>query len=116
MMQSQWNSHIAHLLLGLDLETADVQWCMNEILTGNAEIEEIKSFLLALKSKGETSDEVGALVSQMYQHCAPISIDERAVDTVGTGGDGDGSEGARVWTHSATSVTEEVWVAPPSEV
>ena len=34
----------------------------------------------------------------------------------GTGGDGDGSEGARVWTHSATSVTEEVWVAPPSEV
>jgi anthranilate phosphoribosyltransferase len=88
MMQSQWNSHIAHLLLGLDLETADVQWCMNEILTGNAEIEEIKSFLLALKAKGETSDEVGALVSQMYQHCAPIYIDERAVDTVGTGGDG----------------------------
>lgn len=87
-MQSQWNSHIAHLLLGLDLETEDVQWCMNEILTGNAEIEEIKSFLLALKAKGETSDEVGALVSQMYQHCAPISIDERAVDTVGTGGDG----------------------------
>ncbi len=32
------------------------------------------------------------------------------------GGAGEGSEGARVWTHSATSVTEEVWVAPPSEV
>ena len=27
---------------------------------------------------------------------------------IGIGGDGDGSEGARVWTHSATSVTEEV--------
>ena len=36
---------------------------------------------------------------------------------VGTeGGAGEGSEGARVWTHSATSVTEEVWVAPPSDV
>ena len=35
---------------------------------------------------------------------------------VGTGGIGGGSEGARVWTHSATSVTEEVWVVPPSEV
>ena len=34
----------------------------------------------------------------------------------GTGGVGEGSEGARVWTHSATSVTEEVWVAPPSDV
>ena len=61
---------------------------MNEILTGSADIEVIKRFLLALKTKGETSEEVGALVAQMYQHCAPILINERAVDTVGTGGDG----------------------------
>jgi anthranilate phosphoribosyltransferase len=88
MMQSQWDSHIAQLALGIDLKAEDVQWCMNEILTGKAALETIKSFLLALKSKGETSDEVGALVTQMYQHSAPISIKERAVDTVGTGGDG----------------------------
>jgi anthranilate phosphoribosyltransferase len=61
---------------------------MNEILTGNANNEIIKEFLLALKAKGETSEEVGALVAQMYQHCGPITITERAVDTVGTGGDG----------------------------
>jgi anthranilate phosphoribosyltransferase len=61
---------------------------MNEILVGNADIELIKSFLLALKSKGETAEEVGALVAQMYQHSGPITIKERAVDTVGTGGDG----------------------------
>jgi anthranilate phosphoribosyltransferase len=88
MMQSQWDSHIARLALGIDLKAEDVQWCMNEILIGKADLETIKSFLLALKSKGETSDEVGALVTQMYQHSAPISIKERAVDTVGTGGDG----------------------------
>jgi anthranilate phosphoribosyltransferase len=87
MMQSRWSSHIAHLQSGLDLEISDVQWCMNEILTGNSDIEEVKAFLLALKSKGETSEEVGALVAQMYQHCGPITITERAVDTVGTGGD-----------------------------
>ena len=87
-MQSRWDSHISRLQLGLDLETVDVQWCMNEILVGNAEIEIIKSFLLALKSKGETAEEVGALVAQMYQHNGPITIKERAVDTVGTGGDG----------------------------
>lgn len=87
-MQSRWDLHIAHLQLGLDLETSDVQWCMNEILSGNTEIEIIKAFLLALKSKGETSEEVGALVAQMYKHCAPITINQRAVDTVGTGGDG----------------------------
>ena len=87
-MQSRWETQISRLKSGLDLETEDVQWCMNEILTGNANLEVIKEFLLALKSKGETSEEVGALVSQMYQHCAPITINERAVDTVGTGGDG----------------------------
>jgi len=88
MMPSRWETHISRLQSGLDLETQDVQWCMNEILTGNANLEVIKEFLLALKSKGETSEEVGALVAQMYQHCAPITINERAVDTVGTGGDG----------------------------
>lgn len=87
-MQSRWKSNISRLDSGLDLETADVQWCMNEILTGNADIDVIKRFLLALKAKGETSEEVGALVAQMYQHCGPITITERAVDTVGTGGDG----------------------------
>jgi anthranilate phosphoribosyltransferase len=88
MTLAQWDLHIGRLQAGLNLETADVQWCMNEILTGKADLESIKSFLLALKSKGETPDEVGALVTQMYQHSAPISIQERAVDTVGTGGDG----------------------------
>jgi len=88
MTLAQWHLHIARLQAGLDLNTADVQWCMNEILTGKADLESIKDFLLALKAKGETSDEVGALVTQMYQHSAPISIVERAVDTVGTGGDG----------------------------
>lgn len=88
MTHSRWDLNISRLDSGLDLEAADVQWCMDQILTGNAEIEILKKFLLALKSKGETSEEVGALVAQMYQHCAPITINERAVDTVGTGGDG----------------------------
>jgi len=61
---------------------------MNEILEDRADIETTKEFLLSLKAKGETPEEVGALVAQMYEHCAPISINERAVDTVGTGGDG----------------------------
>ena len=88
MTQSRWDIHISRLNSGLDLDSEDVQWCMNQILIGEADKEVIKEFLLALKEKGETSEEVGALVTQMYQHCGPISIGERAVDTVGTGGDG----------------------------
>ena len=83
-----WSNHIDRLKSGLDLEKEDVSWCMNEILEDRTDVETIKEFLLSLKAKGETPEEVGALVAQMYEHCAPISITERAVDTVGTGGDG----------------------------
>ena len=83
-----WNSSVEKLNLGLDLAPAEIQSIMQEILAGTAEVEAIKIFLLALKAKGETSEEVGALVAEMYRHSAPIFIADRAVDTVGTGGDG----------------------------
>jgi anthranilate phosphoribosyltransferase len=88
MSKELWDRHFSILESGLDLEPADVAWCMNQILEGKVDNELIKKFLLFLKAKGETSEEVGALVAQMYEHSAPISITERAVDTVGTGGDG----------------------------
>jgi anthranilate phosphoribosyltransferase len=83
-----WQQIIETLTNGLDLDSNNARWAMNEILQGNAEIPEIKDFLLALKAKGEISDEVNSFVNVMYQHSAPIEISERAVDTVGTGGDG----------------------------
>jgi anthranilate phosphoribosyltransferase len=61
---------------------------MREVLEDRSDKEDLKKFLLALKNKGETPEEVGALVAQMYEFCGPIKIEERAVDTVGTGGDG----------------------------
>lgn len=88
MSKELWERYFSILESGLDLEPADVQWCMKQILDGQADTELIKKFLIALKTKSETSEEVGALVAQMYEHSAPISITERAVDTVGTGGDG----------------------------
>jgi len=73
---------------GLDLQPLEAQALMREVLEDRCDKEVLKRFLLALKNKGETSEEVGALVAQMYAHSAPIQIVERAVDTVGTGGDG----------------------------
>jgi anthranilate phosphoribosyltransferase len=88
LVQSQWDNAIAKMDSGLDLEPQEIQEIMRAILSGESDIENIKKFLLSLKAKGETSDEVGALVAEMYAHSTPISILERAVDTVGTGGDG----------------------------
>jgi anthranilate phosphoribosyltransferase len=88
LKQEQWDNAIAKMDSGQALEVSEIQEIMRAILSGESDIENIKKFLLSLKAKGETSDEVGALVSEMYQHSTPISIAERAVDTVGTGGDG----------------------------
>ena len=83
-----WKSFLERLENGLDLETHEISSIMETILRGEAEVDEIKSFLVALKNKGETAEEVSALVNQMFAHSAPITISDRAVDTVGTGGDG----------------------------
>ena len=90
MSQNLWKEYLGELDSGRNLSVESIQWCMNEILTGQASNEDIKSFLLSLKAKGETAEEIGALVSQMYRYSSPISIAQRAVDTVGTGGDGGG--------------------------
>jgi len=88
MSAIDWDASISKLESGLDLAPQEAQLLMREVLEDRADKEVLKRFLLALKSKGETPEEVGALVEQMFLYCAPIKITERAVDTVGTGGDG----------------------------
>jgi anthranilate phosphoribosyltransferase len=87
-MSTSWKDAITALSSGLNLSSNEAQWFMGEILEGRAESSDLAQFLIALKNKGETSEEVGAFVSEMFNHSAPITIADRAVDTVGTGGDG----------------------------
>ena len=47
MSQLLWKENIAIIELGLDLEIDRVQWCMNEILTGQASNDTIKEFLIS---------------------------------------------------------------------
>ena len=115
-----WSACISKIQSGLDLEPFEIQSVMREILSGSANTEGIKEFLLALKEKGETAEEVGALVAEMYEHSAAINISERAVDTVGTGGDGahtinisttaaiiTAAAGARVVKHGSRAVSSK---------
>ena len=98
-----WSEVLATLESGTNLSTQSVHWAMNEILQGNTEIETIKNFLLALKNKGESAEEVSALIDQMYQFAASINIPDRAVDIVGT--DGDGANTINISTTAAIVTT-----------
>ena len=83
-----WEPILHSLAQKKSLNPDQVNWAMNQILSGAADIETIKSFLIALRNKGETAEEVISLVEALYQHAQLISIPDRCVDVVGTGGDG----------------------------
>lgn len=78
---------LAALLAGADLEPGTVQWVMRTIMAGEATSAQIAAFAVALRAKGETADEVGALVSVMLDNAVALPVSGPALDVVGTGGD-----------------------------
>lgn len=60
---------------------------MNTIMEGAASDVQIASFLVALRAKGETVDELAGLVEAMLENARQITIEGPALDIVGTGGD-----------------------------
>ena len=87
-MADLWSNLFSHLQKKDDLTPELATFVMTEILEGRAPEEDIKNFLLLLKDKGESSTDIALLVEMLYKYALPINISERAVDPVGTGGDG----------------------------
>src|SRR5687768_5230591 len=62
---------------------------MSEIMAGEATPAQIGGFLIALRVKGETADEIAGCAEAMRAHVLPVKPKrEDLVDTAGTGGDG----------------------------
>ncbi len=65
---------------------------MEIMMQGEATPSQIAGFLVALKLKGETAEEVAGFAKTMRKHSVKIEIDDKnAVDGCGTGGDGSNS-------------------------
>ena len=84
---SSWPQVLTALVSGEDLDADQTAWAMHEILSGEATEAQIAGFAVALRAKGETVEEVEGLVRTMYAHAAPLTVQGRFVDIVGTGGD-----------------------------
>lgn len=82
-----WPDVLGALVARADLTSEQTAWAMGEILEGGASPSQIAGFAVALRAKGETSEELVGLVTAMYDRATPISIPGRLLDIVGTGGD-----------------------------
>ncbi|MGA5816424.1 anthranilate phosphoribosyltransferase [Kitasatospora sp. NPDC094028] len=82
-----WPDILATLLKGEDLDRSATAWAMDRIMSGEASPVQVAGFMVALRAKGETVDEITGLVDSMYAHAEPLTIPGPAVDIVGTGGD-----------------------------
>jgi anthranilate phosphoribosyltransferase len=76
---------------GHDLSAAHTRAAMEDLLAGNATSAQIAGFVVALRQKGETVDELSGLLEAMLGAASlvelPTEMWRRAVDIVGTGGD-----------------------------
>jgi anthranilate phosphoribosyltransferase len=82
-------STLAQLLDGHDLTRDEAREAMNTIMSGEATPAQIGGFLVALRLKGETADEIAGCAEAMREHVLAVKPKrEDLVDTAGTGGDG----------------------------
>jgi anthranilate phosphoribosyltransferase len=82
-----WPSLLGKLLLKSDLSRVESSWIMEQIMTGEATEAQMAAFMIGLRSKGETVDEISGLVDVMLEHSLKLSMGSDALDIVGTGGD-----------------------------
>lgn len=72
-----------------DLTMAEMSAVMRSIMTGETTPAQIGGFLIGLRMKGETVEEIAAATQVMRDLVTPVSLDSQyLVDIVGTGGDG----------------------------
>ncbi|MFF3688400.1 anthranilate phosphoribosyltransferase [Streptomyces sp. NPDC002187] len=83
-----WPGVLNALLDNRDQSADATAWAMDRILSGEATNAQIAAFVVALRAKGETVDEITGLVRTMYAHANLIEVPGPSVDIVGTGGDG----------------------------
>jgi anthranilate phosphoribosyltransferase len=80
---------LAKLLDGVDLSREEARRVMDSIMSGGATPAQIGGFLVALRLKGETADEIAGAAEAMRAHVVPVRPQrDDLVDTAGTGGDG----------------------------
>ena len=83
---------LAKIVDGNDLDMAETEGVMSEIMSGNATPAQIGAFITALRIKGETAEEIAGCARIMRENALHVNPKrDDVVDTCGTGGDSSGT-------------------------
>ena len=88
MSRREWAPIIAALIDGEALDYGQSYWLMDQVMNGELGEARLASFLTAMAIKGATVEEIHGLADGMQDHAASVDLPSRALDIVGTGGDG----------------------------
>ena len=88
---SAFTPYLMMAISGDPLSTSEMADAMNVMLSGDASDIEIAGFLAALRTRGETVEEIAAAARAMRDKALTVVAPEDAIDTCGTGGDGAGT-------------------------
>jgi anthranilate phosphoribosyltransferase len=82
---------LARLVRGESLSSTDIEAAASEIFEGRVSDVQAAGFIVALRAKGETEEELAALVETMHRYALHVDVARGAIDTCGTGGDRSGT-------------------------
>jgi len=83
---------LARLAKGERLSRAQAHEAMNVIMSGTAKPAQIGAFLMGLRLRGESAEEIAGAIDSLQAHAQTVSVSRRPlIDTCGTGGDGCGT-------------------------
>lgn len=82
-----WPEILTSLLAESDLSVSEATWAMREVMAGTATPSQLAAFLVALRAKGETVDEIVGFRDAILEAAVPLPVPSEVLDIVGTGGD-----------------------------
>lgn len=87
----EFRAYIAKVASGAPLDFEEARQAFDIMMSGNATPSQIGGFLMALRTRGESVEEISGAVATMRAKMLPVTAPDNAVDIVGTGGDASGS-------------------------
>ncbi len=84
---SSWPEILTNLLDRRDLSVSESTWAMRKVMGGEASPSQLAAFLVALRAKGETVDEIVGFRDAILESAVPLPVPPGVLDIVGTGGD-----------------------------